>query len=91
MKEKLKKFIKDNKLKFDSSDYMNTDLVVLLGYSLYLNNGDRNTKMLNNILQPYFEVEPNLKDQFERLDTYTYNASYADWWDNEDNRNQYKT
>lgn len=87
MKEKLKKFIKDNNLTFKEGT-RNHDSTILSGYALHLG-----TQSMTDVMQCIEEVCPdsvNYREEFIPVFTFAKQKGYGSWWAHEDNRKAYK-
>jgi hypothetical protein len=91
MKEQIEKFIKDNGLTFEKGT-RNTDLVIICGYSQYLESLGRTNivNILEEVLKGYFEKDPELYSEFNRVWNFTNLKNYYKWWTIDINRARYK-
>lgn len=91
MKEQIEKFIKDNGLTFEKGN-RNTDLVIICGYSQYLESLGRVNvaDILEEVLKGYFEKDPELHAEFNRVWNFTNLKNYYKWWTIDVNRARYK-
>jgi len=86
MKEKIEKFIKDNKLDLTGSgSELNSVCTILSGYALHL--GIDMVDLLNIIdgIEPAFNFA-----ELERVFKFAKEANYGDWWSKPKNRKMYK-
>lgn len=85
MKEKLEKFILDNKLTFEKGR-RNSDLTIITGFALWL---DVRPFDFDEVLQSYYDKDPELQEESNRVWRYADDSNYGKWWDVEANRNKY--
>ena len=78
----LKDFIKHNSLTFEKGR-RNTDLVVLCGYSLHTG---AEKEALEMVLENQFKVDPEVKEEFNRVYDYANKNNYGDWWNDPRNK-----
>jgi len=77
MKEKLIKFIKDNKLNFDTSGSgLNSVCVIISGYALFIE------ASLDDITEAVEELFPEsvFVDELSRVFDYAEDNNYGNWW-----------
>jgi len=91
MKEQIEKFIKDNSLTFEKGT-RNTDLVIICGYSQYLESLGRVNvvNILEEVLKGYFKKDPELHAEFNKVWNFTNLKNYYKWWTIDVNRARYK-
>lgn len=88
--KKLNRFIKRNKLEFEDGSGNSMDLVILCGYALSINDGERATEELEIVLEPFIKENSDLEKQFRRVETFSFYKDYGDWWKEEKNSSQYR-
>lgn len=81
----LKKFIKDNKLKFEPGN-RNNPLVTLTGFALYKNLTVQDCKEAI----PKTKLKAPVAKELERIFSYGEKNKYGDWWATADAKKQYK-
>jgi hypothetical protein len=82
--EKLKKFIKDNNLEFNSGSGGDINILALCGYACYIGaTSDDCIETVNSSLQ---EVD----DEINRVFDYAFKNKYAKFWETEKARKQWK-
>jgi len=82
----IKKFIQDNGLEFDDSgSSLNGNCTIISGFALF-KEIDTFSELMELMPKIDYESEKELSTVFE----YARRNNYGSWWENENNRNQYK-
>lgn len=82
--EKLKKFIKDNKLEFNSGSGGDVNILALCGYACYIGaTSNVCIEVVNSSLQ-------DIDDEIKRVFEYASKNSYSRFWETEKAKKQWK-
>lgn len=81
--EKLKQFITDNKLEFNSGSGGDVNILALCGYACYIDASQE------EVIQAANSNDTDIDDEIKRVLDYAYNHNYAKFWQTEKARKQY--
>ena len=79
---KLKKFIKDNNLEFNSGSGGDSNILALTGYACFIG------ASLEDCLEVVDEIDTH--EEIERVYNYASTHNYEKWWNTPDAKKQYK-
>jgi hypothetical protein len=84
---KIKKFIKENKLDFSGTDSdLNSVCCIISGYALYINAECKT----DDLYKAIGVTHPNLYDELDRVLNFAYDNDYGAWWNYSFAKKQYK-
>jgi hypothetical protein len=82
--EQLQKFIKDNKLKFNSGSGGDSNILALTGYACYIEASQEEVVQVAN------SNDSEIDDEIKRIYNYALMHNYKKFWTTEDAKKQYK-
>lgn len=87
MRKNLVNFITNNELKFEEGR-RNSDCVVICGYAQYIGADYEDVKNAITIVLES-SLNDELSHELEKIWIYCWDNDYANWWDDQDNRDEY--
>ena len=88
MMEKVKQFIKDNKLSFKEGS-RNSDSVVLAGFCCYLDLKLRDVQEIKDCIKEVCPDHDDFEGEFDRVFDFAYCNDYAKYWNTEEAKKSY--
>lgn len=86
--EKLKKFITENNLEFNSGSGGDVNILALCGYACYIEASEE--EIIQVVDSNYDDTDDEINNEIKRVFDYASTHNYAKWWNSETAKKQWK-